>query len=130
MNRENEALLIIQCLRKNTFEEPKLLMSSPCCQIFSGPWKLFPLSKFFPRHTDKISSADLQDFLNFLSQPKFPQSEGHLPPSGARTLVRFMLPCAQVLRHPVLLVFGEPELLKNENLLRFLFQREKKYFLL
>ena len=55
--------------------------------------ELFSLSKFFPHHTDKISSADLQDFLNFPSQPKFPQSEGHLPPSGARTLVRFMLPC-------------------------------------
>ena len=54
--------------------------------MFSGLWKLFPLSKFFPHHTDKISSADLQDFLNFPSQPKFPQSEGHLPPSGACTL--------------------------------------------
>ena len=60
--------------------------------FFSGPWKLFRLSKLFPHHTDNISSADLQDFLNFPSQPKFPQSEGHLPPSGAATLPRFMLP--------------------------------------
>ena len=77
-----------------TFGVPKLLMSSPFCQIFSSPGKLFHLSNFFPHHTGKISSANLQDFLNFPSQPKFPQSEGQLPPSGARTLVRFMLPWA------------------------------------
>ena len=74
-------------------------MSSPFCQIFSSPGKLFHLSNFFPHHTGKISSANLQDFLNFPSQPKFPQSEGQLPPSGACTLPRFIIPCSCISTH-------------------------------
>ena len=94
MDRENEALLIMGCFFSETLisDNISVLWSLSCLAFFSGPWKLFSLSKLFPHHTDNISSADLQDFLNFPSQPKFPQSEGHLPPSGACTLVRFMLP--------------------------------------